>query len=556
MPSGSCSCTQRARVMRRLVDASILLLLATPLPVWASDAEWLYKIKPGDTLINIAAAYLTHPDDWPRLQTLNQVHNPKRLKPGSLLRLPVGLLKREAALAKVIYVQGKVSRTPKNGTQGILPLDAPLQVGDIIETADDGSVSLRFVDGSRLLLTPGTRITLTKMVLFGKTGMAQTVIEMHRGSIETRVAKQEQPAARYEIKSRPLNLAVRGTDFRVHISDANQAAAGEVLEGEVEARGVRGKPVAVPGGFGTLAVAGEPTHAPIALQAAPDLDRLLGQIERLPLHFALPINPAGARYRAQVYADRTFEHLLLDGVFDHGQAKWADLPDGRYVLRVRARDQNGLEGMNADREFVLNARPEPPFISAPLDGQKSYGSEALLRWTAALPEQTYHVQLSTKPDFQEKLVDLTGLTKTEHALPLAPGQYFWRIAVVASGQDQGPFSDVQGFIQRKIPESPKMEAPAIQDKYVVFRWAAGEPGSQYQLQIAHDPEFSQPILDKVIDTEQIQIDRPEPGAYYLWIKTIDADGFAGPFGAPQKLDIPASKWWMLLLLLLPLPLAL
>ncbi|OYW24405.1 MAG: hypothetical protein B7Z49_03005, partial [Hydrogenophilales bacterium 12-63-5] len=75
----------------------------------------------------------------------------------------------------------------------------------------------------------------------------------------------------------------------------------------------------------------------------------------------------------------------------------------------------------------------------------------------------------------------------------------------------------------------------------------------YQLQIARDPEFSQPILDKVIDTEQIQIDRPEPGAYYLRIKTIDADGFAGPFGAPQKLDIPASKWWMLFFLLLPLP---
>lgn len=553
MPGGNCSFAQGARGMRRLIGSSISLLLATSFPVWASDAEWLYKIKPGDTLINVASAYLKNPNDWPRLQTLNQVHNPKRLKPGSLLRLPVGLLKREAALAEVVYVQGKVSRTPKNGAQSLLSLDDQLQVGDVIETSDNASVSLRFVDGSRLLLTPGTRVILAEMILFGKTGMARTVIEMHRGSIDTRVTKQSEPAARYEIKSRPLNLSVRGTDFRIRINDTNQAATAEVLEGLVAARGMRGNAVAVPGGYGTLAVPGGMPRAPLALPAAPDLSHLPDLIERLPLRFTFSPNPGVTRYRAQVYADRSFERLLLDGVFDNNQAKWADLPDGRYVLRMRALDQNGLEGMNADREFVLNARPEPPFISAPLDGQKSYGSEALLRWTASLSAQTYHIQVSTKPDFQDKLADLTGLTTTEHALPLAPGQYYWRIAAVAAGQDHGPFSDVQGFSQRKIPESPKMEAPAIQDEHVVFRWAAGEPGSQYQLQIARDPEFSQPILDKVIDTEQIQIDRPEPGAYYLRIKTIDADGFAGPFGAPQKLDIPASKWWMLFFLLLPLP---
>lgn len=518
----------------------------------AAGAEWLYGVKPGDTLIGVAAAYLTNANDWPKLQTLNRVANPKRLRPGSTLRLPVALLKRQATVAEVIYAQGPITRIPKSGAPQALSLDARLQVGDTIETGAGASVSLRFVDGSRLLLTPDTRITLAEMVLFGKTGMAQTILELHRGSLDTRVAKQEKPAARYEIKSHPLNLAVRGTDFRAHINGPDQTSSGEVLEGAVEASGARGKAVAVPAGFGTVAVPGEPPRAPQALAPAPDLSRMPGLLERLPLRFDLPEVPGVARYHAQVFADRSFDRLLLDGVFQGNAAKWADLPDGRYVLRVRAIDRNGLEGLNADREFVLKARPEPPFVNAPLGGQRSYGAEAVLRWSASTTAQSYRVQVSAKPDFSELLADAPTLDRTEHAVVLAPGQYYWRIASIASGRDQGPFSDVQGFTQHKIPESPKMEAPQVGDKGMVFRWSAGDPGSTYQLQFARDAEFAQPILDKVLTANQFQIDRPEPGTYYLRSKTIDADGFAGPFGPAQKVEVPASMWWLPLLLLAPL----
>jgi hypothetical protein len=532
----------------RLYCLAIVLLLTLPLSAVASGAEWLYGVKAGDTLVGISADYLTNPNDWPKLQALNKVPNPKRLKPGSKLRLPVALLKREAAVAQVIYAQGTVTRTPNNGPSQILSVDARLQVGDVIETGNDSSVSLRFVDGSRLLLTPNTRITLAEMVLFGKTGMAQIVLELHRGSIDSRVAKQVKPAARYEIKTRALNLAVRGTDFRANADDANQASRGEVLEGLVQADGARGKRVALQSGFGTLAVLGEPPRDPLALPSAPDLSRVPGLIERLPLSFAFPANPGIERYRVQVFADRTFDRLLLDGVFNDNTAKWVDLPDGPYVLRVRGIDQNGLEGLNADREFVLKARPEPPFISAPLDGQKSYGPEAMLRWSASVSAQSYHVQVSETPDFSALLADVSGLVTTGHSVSLAPGEYYWRIASVSAGQDRGPFSDVQGFIQRRIPESPQIEAPQISDKGMVFSWVAGDPGSRYQLQVARDPGFSQVMLDQVLTGNQAQIDRPQPGTYYLRMKTIDADGFAGPFGAAQKLEIPGSKGWMLLLL--------
>ena len=387
----------------------------------AAAEMWLYQIKRGDTLIGVATTYLKSPNDWPKLQAINLVPDPKRLVPGSTLRLPVALLRREAAVAEVIYLQGKASRTTQQGTTQTLSEEMKLQMGDVIETGAESSVSLRFVDGSRLLLTPDSKLRLSEMHLLGKAGIAQTILELQHGSLDTGVAKQERPGARYEIKSRSLNLAVRGTEFRVSVDAANQATRSEVIEGVVQASGEQGKAVAVQAGFGTQAVPGEAPAAPRALLAAPDLTQLPVRFERIPLRINLPATAGAARYRAQVFADNTFRQLLLDGTFNDRFAKWADLPDGRYVLRVRGIDSAGLEGLNGDREFVLKARPEPPFLNAPLDGTKSYGPDTTLRWTTSTKAQSYHVQISAQPDFSSLLADASGLTKTEYAIALSPG---------------------------------------------------------------------------------------------------------------------------------------
>ena len=44
------------------------------------------------------------------------------------------------------------------------------------------------------------------------------------------------------------------------------------------------------------------------------------------------------------------------------------------------------------------------------------------------------------------------------------------------------------------------------------------------------------------------------GACGYLVKSIDADGFAGPFGAVQQLEVPSQQnwWWLLLLLLVPI----
>jgi hypothetical protein len=539
-------------LLRTLAPAYLLFMgLFLASPAASAALEWVYGVKPGDTLISISTDYLIDPYHWRKLQKLNRVADPTRLMPGSKLRLPAELLKREAAVAEVIDVRGKVSRERGKQPPQALGTGARLQTGDTLSTGSDGTVSLRFVDGSRLLLSPNSSITLTEMVMLGKTGIAQTLLELHRGSLDTRVAPQQKPVARYEIKSQALNLAVRGTDFRAHFNTTDKLASSEVIEGAVQASGTQGKPVEVAAGFGTLAAVNQAPQTPQALPAAPNLSSVVSRLERVPLRFEWPAAAGSQRYRAQVFSDRSFERLLLDGVFQNSSAKWPDLPDGRYVLRVRSIHANGLEGFNADHEFVLKARPEPPFIEAPLEGQKVYGPEATLRWSISTAAQAYRVQLSAKPDFSSLIAEEAALTRNTYTVALAPGNYYWRVASIAAGPDQGPFSDVQIFTQRKIPESPKTEAPSMDDKHLSFRWREGEPGAKYQIQLAADASFSSPMMDSTVATNQTRIDRPQPGRYFMRIKTIDADGFAGPFGVPQQIEVPsppAKPWWLLLLL--------
>ena len=547
-------CFQRR--MNIYLSLCVLLLLAFPA---SAEPMWRYGIKSGDTLIGIAAEYLSKPKAWPRLQTLNRITDPKRLVPGAQLLIPVALLRQNAVAAQVIHLRGKATHTPSCAAPQPLLSDVPLQVGDTIETGPDSSVSMRFVDGTRLLLAPNSRIVLSQMILFGKTGMAQTILGLQRGHVETQAAKQQQPAARYEIKTRALNLTVRGTEFHTHVEDNVQATTRiAVLEGGVQASNPQHKRnhVTVPAGFGTSAAVGAKPSKPIKLTAAPNLAHAPTRIERLPLSFPWPAQPGIERYRAQVFSGSAFDILELDSAFQGHAAKWEDLPDGRYQLRVRAIDAQGLEGLTAKHVFVLKARPEPPFIVGPAPAQKVYGPKTTFSWSKVNVAEHYHFQLSTQADFTQTLVNLPTLAAVSSTHDLAPGRYYWRIASIAIGNDHGPFSDVQSFTQKKIPESPVLEPPQISDKELVIRWRAAEAGSTYRLQFARDAAFSSDVQEQVLDQNIAKLDQPKPGLHFFRIQTIDSDGFAGPYGAAHQLEVPAppSQPWWLFLLLIPLAL--
>lgn len=515
----------------------------------APDDAWSYRIVQGDTLIGISDEYLARPADWPRLQRLNRIADPLRLVPGSEVRIPTGWLRQTATVAEAVFVRGEVTvqRSPAEPAVAV-QTGGTLRAGDVVRTAAESSLTLRFADGSRLLVVPDSEIAIVELLVVGRAARPSLKVRLERGSADALVVPRPARDTRFEIRTPAVNLGVRGTEFRARVDPNPAVTRAEVLVGSVRAEGSGpGHPgVAVDAGLGIVAQAGRPIPAPQRLIGAPDLSGTAALLERVPLRLSWPALPGAQGYRAQVYAADSADQLLLDGVFAESSVRWADLPDGRYRLRARALDAQSLEGLDASATFVLNARPEPPFTSAPRNGGTAYGAGVELRWARSTAAARYRLQVAAEPAFTSPLLDSDALTETTRTVSLPPGTYHWRVASIAADGDLGPFGDAQSYTQKPEPPSPALEPPESGAGGLVFRWQAPAPGQKVRFQVATDSAFGQIVLDETTDAAQTLLKDPAPGTYHLRARTLEADGFEGPFGAAQQVEVPRSPWWWLL----------
>ena len=530
----------RAPRMRSWAGLLLAMVLAT---TTAQAQEWLYTVRPGDNIWNIATDYLANMNHWPKLQALNGIADPERLPPGTKLRIPIAWLKTHPTVARIVSVHGKVEATlALSGDTVAVATDQSLQSGDEIRTSQDSSTTLEFGDGSRLLLQADSQLTLDALGAYGDdTHIVDTRLRLQQGRADNQVTPRQATGARYEIWTPAATTAVRGTQFRLGMNSSTGAARVEVLTGALDLKGER-RSRAVPKGFGALAQTGQPPGEAIRLLAAPTLTNLPPLVERVPVQFSFPELAGATSYRAQIATDRQFESLLFDGVSTKPQVRGPDLPDGEYVVRVRGIDSHGLEGYDTYHSFRLHARPEPPFLAQPGPEATVPEKAPTFVWTESAVAVDYHFQLAEDAQFSKMVLDLPDYSGTR-LIPeqtLAPRTYYWRVATRNAAHQQGPFSDPQQF--RLLP-TPEVNAPKAVNDQLVFRWTATLPDQQYQVQLARDSDFRDIVVDQKVSEPQLTISWPAPGFYYLRMRTIDPDGTAAPYGPAQRLDLPPKSYW-------------
>ncbi len=531
----------------------------------ASPNDLQLQVARGDTLIGLAHRHLAPGTGWRALQRLNRVAEPRRLPEGSTLRVPAAWLKAQEVVAEVVHVRGEVN-VQRDGASEAAQLGAPLRRGDRLRVGPESSLTLRFADGSRLLLRPDSELLLTRLLQRTGGTATDTGLRLERGSADSRVMPL-QPAGRYELVTPAVHVGVRGTEFRTQVEAGSAVTRVEVLEGSVAAGRTETRREAPNARASQRVDAGEavlatPSAAPLStarLASPPDLSALAPRVERVPLRLAWAAQPGIGAWRAQVTAENNPDALLLDGRFTEPSARWVDLPDGRYELRVRAIDGRGFEGFDARRSFVLKARPLPPFTSQPRADAQLSGERVQFGWTQAEQAASYRFQLAADADFAAPLVDVPGLARPAHELTLPPGRYFWRLASVRADGDAGPFGDAQAFTLKPPPPAPPLAPPQVDGEQLVLRWPAGDPSLgalRYELQLARDREFREVVHGVQTAEPEAVLPRPDAGLYYARVRAVDAQGTTGPYGGVQQIEIPRSRWWLLipagLLLLLAL----
>jgi hypothetical protein len=407
---------------------------------------------------------------------------------------------------------------------------------------------IRFDDGSRVLLRPDSRLRLDRSVRRGSTERREFDLQLQSGSADTQVPAVPATALRTKLQMRTpvVNLAVRGTDFRTQTTDDRTQL--EVLDGRVAAASAL-----IGTGFGTVATARGVAPAR-ALLPPPDLAQLPERIERLPLDLGWAEMPDATAYRAQVYDASGEGRLRLDGLFAKPQARWPDdLPDGRYELRLRAADADGLEGRDARRVFTLKARPEPPLVTEPRADARTVDETISFRWSRNPAATFYHLQVADTADFKPLRWERPDLVDPELRLDLPVGIHHWRLASVRGADDRGPWGDTHTITRLALPPPPPAQPPQPAPDGVLLAWAKSpRAGTTYRVQVARDSDFADLVADEGVDQASWLLRSPEPGTYHVRVRAIDADGLAGAFGGAQQIDVPRgfAWWWLLPALLL------
>ncbi len=531
---------------------TLLALLATP----TQAQEWVYTVRPGDTLWSIATEHMTRIEDWPRLQALNQVADPNTLPPGMKLRIPIGWLKRQPTTARVVNTRGQAHVVLATSGQTItLTPGQQLHSGDQIQTGPDSDITLEFGDGSQLLLQADSTLNLDTLAAYGATDQVDTVLHLQRGRTENQVKPRAAFGPRYEIRTPAAAAGVRGTRYRVGMEPAAATARTEVLEGHVAFQGGR-QTRNVTQGFGSLGVTGQPPSPPILLLKPPKVADLPPVITRSPFQLPLPALEGAVAYRVQIAPDTQFTSLLFDRVVSTPSLSGPDLPDGAYALRLRGIDAKGLEGRDAIHSFRLHARPEPPFLTEPAHDSTVLQQALAFAWAEPQNAAAYHFQLAADEQFSAPLLDKAevGAARLTPDQPLAPGRYYWRVAVRDTTGRIGPFSDPQAF---RLQATPQLQAPEVAADSLSFHWGAGAPGQHYEFQLARDSDFTDLVVSQRLTEPQLRMPRPDSGFYYLRIRVIEADGAGGPYGPVQRITVPPASYWpMGLVVLLALVLAL
>ncbi|HEV2680525.1 MAG TPA: FecR domain-containing protein [Rhodanobacter sp.] len=517
-------------------------------PVAAAPlADWNYRVRPNDTIWDLAGHYLKPDVPWQKLQDYNHVADPLHLPPGMTLHIPVAWLRMEPAKAKVIAVIGNATATSSGNAQP-MPVTQGMSFGygATLVTQGDTSLTLEFADGSRILVLSNSELSLDRLSAYGNTGMVDTRLRLQHGRINSDVTPMNGSAARFSVSTPGTISSVRGTHFRV-IADAEAGTARtEVTSGKVDV-GNDKRHVLVKTGLGVATADGASPGQPRSLLPAPTPPCPTAPIHQFPFEFQWNAVAGAQHYRVQVARSAKFEALLLDRIVDDTRTVIPDMSDGTYAIRVHGIGTDKLEGLDATCATVtIDGHPQPPLIVSPQPDTKVRDTRPQFRWTESQQAVSYTWQLASDPAFEHMLAEQSQVTggdvRPPNSLPF--GRYYWRIASRDGAGKVGPYTHALPFDLVPEPASPVSGEPKRSHGDLVLSWSAGTPGQRYHVQVARNPAFTQPEVDTTLDEPEIDLKKLSSGKWYVHVQTIDTDGYAGPWGSPQNTRIPcmACRW--------------
>ena len=493
--------------------------------------EWQYSVRPHDNLINLSKKYLINPDDWHMLQKLNQIKNPYRMLVGSVLRVPLTLVKQVPAAAEVLIISGQSGILNSDNSLQAVTVGQQLGSGTTLATRDNSKLSIKFADGSILKMESNSELKLDALSLYSGGGMVDTKLRLQQGRLEAQANPKHVQGNTMQITTPTAVAAVRGTQFR--IAADGETIRQETLDGNV-AFAAASEEVFVRKGYGSLSEEGRPPLPPVALLPAPTVTGLPAKFDKLPVSFAIPAQTAAVVWVGKISSDAQFNRILVEKSSNNNDLVFSDLPDGDYYLSVRGADKQGLEGYDATHPFVVKARPFAPQATTPSQNEVIREAQPAFKWASAAQANDYQLDVATDVEFKQ-IVDTKRTASNTMKLDkdLQPGQYFWRLASISKDQtgkdDQGPYAAASAFTYKPKPSAPDISQlkVSVTENRVFVTTISPPQGLTYEVVLNNARNHQYKVWHETELMAEFNFLLREYGKQTLLLHYVDSDGVAG-----------------------------
>lgn len=383
-----------------------------------------YTMRKGDTLYMLAGRYFRRLDDYRAVLRLNRIADPHRIAIGRVITVPMGLVRIETLSARLIAARGTV-RVRADARDLPVNVGMPLTIGTILETGDNGFLTIALPNGSRTTLPTRSRIVIRQLRHIPLTEGVDYDLEVTAGKAETEATPIGRDKGEFRVRTPRAVSAVRGTRFRVGY-DGTQTNT-EVLDGIVAVGAADGRRdpagTLVEAGFGAHvtaegAVRSEALLPPVALTEP-------GKVQTdSEIALALVPVPSAQAYHVQIGADAGFVDVVAEQIVTEPEARFADIANGNWFVRATAISPAGLEGLY--QSYAMKR------ALATLEAT-AQGDFALMRfrWSGAGEGQRVYRFQMTRDDLGAlPIVDEGGLGEEGLEMRnLRPGTYHWRVGV-------------------------------------------------------------------------------------------------------------------------------
>jgi hypothetical protein len=401
--------------------------LAEPVMVMPDDDMVSYTFKRGDSLFTVGHRYFSNAGAYEHVRLHNKIKNPRAIAPGTVVAIPRRYLKTRLLEAQLLSFRGN-GTIELGGVASNPIIGAKITEGMILQTAEDGFMTLGLSNGSRITIPSKSRIKVAQMreLLLG--GSVNFEFTLDQGRAEATVSKLKNKNDRFRVRTPIAVSAVRGTKFRVAYERAEKPSLTEVLEGGVGVAMIGAKPSASAGvvaaGYGASASANGVIATEVLLAAPTMLNPGRLQKDTVVTINVTPV-AAATSYHVQLAQDAGFIDMIAAKRSDTATIAFDGIANGNYFVRAMAVAPSGLEGLSETyslRRVLTVVGGEAAALEPGVYQFKWLGQGD--------GKRSYRFQLLRNAKDAVALVDEVGLVDTAITLKgLMPGTYFWRVAV-------------------------------------------------------------------------------------------------------------------------------